>query len=438
MADVDFPEKFKFLITEPWRYKVGYGGRGGIKSWSFSRGALIHGTGKTYFNRPLRILCAREIQKSIKESVHSLLKGQIKLLGLSNFYKVQETSITGSNGTEFLFAGLKHNINNIKSVEDVDIVWIEEAQSVSKDSWEILIPTIRKAGSEIWASWNPALETDDTYKRFILKPPPETIEGRPYAKIVKTGWQDNQWITDEMRHEKDELKAKDPDAYEHVWEGMCKQVVEGAIYKNELLAADKEGRICKVPYDALKPVHTFWDLGFGDSTSIWLAQSIGFEYRLIDYIEGSQQGLQHYLKLLQAKPYVWGTDYLPHDAKAHELGTGKTIEEQLRATGRRVQVVPKLSIMDGIAAARAVFPKCYFDAEKCADGLQALRHYQYEVDDKHSQSSEKPSYKREPLHNWASHPADAFRYFAVAIREPQRQREQVRQPMYGGESGWMS
>lgn len=379
--------------------------------------------------KPLRILCARETQKSIADSVHTLLKDQIINLGLSDFYTVTNHAIVGKNGSNFAFIGIRQNVGNMKSFEGCDICWVEEAQTVSKNSWEVLIPTIRREDSEIWVSFNPELETDDTYKRFVLNPPPS-------ACVVKINWSDNPWFPEVLRQEMDHLKAKDPDSYEHVYEGMCKQAVEGAIYRQELLTADKEGRITRVPYDATKPVHTFWDLGFGDNTSIWLAQSVGFEFRLIDFIDGSQQPLNFYVKTLQNKPYVYGTDYLPHDAKAHELGSGRSIEEQLRALGRKVSIVPKLSVSDGIAAARSIFGKCWFDNDRCADGIQALRHYRYESDDKLG------TLKKEPLHDWASHPADAFRYFGVAIREqrPPEKPKQVTEYRYPGQSAqsWMS
>lgn len=401
----EFPHKLQFLF-EPHRYKVAYGGRGGAKSWGFARALLIHGVQK-----PIRVLCARETQKSIADSVHKLLSDQIQALGLQGFYTVLKSTIVGANGTEFIFAGIRQNVGNIKSYEACDICWVEEAQTVSKQSWEVLIPTIRKEKSEIWVSFNPDLETDETYKRFVVGSPPD-------SSVVKLNWSDNPWFPDVLKREMEHLKAKDRDAYEHIYEGTCKQVVEGAIYRAELLAAEKEGRITRVPYDPIKPVDTFWDLGYGDNTSIWFAQSIGFEFRIIDFLDGAQQGLQYYLKALQNKPYIYGNHYLPHDAKAHELGSGRTIEEQMRsAVGSKVKIVPKLSIEDGIAAARAIFPKTWFDAEHCADGIQALRHYRYEQDVKLG------TFKREPLHDWASHPADGFRYLAVAIQEPKRQKE---------------
>jgi phage terminase large subunit len=175
-------------------------------------------------------------------------------------------------------------------------------------------------------------------------------------------------------------------------------------------------------------------LGFGDNTSIWFVQTIGFEFRLIDFVNGSQQGLQFYLQELQKRAYVFGTHYLPHDAVSPMLAAGRTIQEQLRSVfPGKVTILPRLSIADGIAAARAIFPRCWFDAQKCADGLQALRHYRYETDEKLG------TFKRDPLHDWASHPADAFRYFAVAIREPQRKREaDTKATRRTSPHGWMS
>lgn len=420
-VNAEFPVKLQPLF-KPKRYKVLKGGRAGSKSWGIARALLIQGTQKK-----LRILCTRETQTSIAQSVHQLLREQIEILGLGGFYRILETSITGKNGTEFIFAGIRQqSVVNLKSFESVDICWVEEAQVVTKRSWDILIPTIRKDGSEIWVSFNPELETDETYRRFVVNTPPD-------CELITINYDDNPFLPETIKREIEHLKATSPDEFEHIYGGICKQVVEGAIYKNELLACDKEKRICRVPYDPIKPVQTFWDLGFSDSTSIWFAQSIGFEFHLIDYVEGSQQALQFYLKKLQEKPYVYGTHYLPHDARAHQLGSGRSIEEQMRSGGFKVSIVPRLSIEDGIAAARAIFPRCFFDAERCADGIQALRHYRYELDEKLG------GLKKQPLHDWASHPADAFREFAVAIREPEKKREEQRQPYNQyGESGWMA
>lgn len=396
--EADFPEKLAVLF-EPARYKVLYGGRGGAKSWSIARALLVMAAGK-----PLRVLCAREIQKSINESVHQTLKDQIEALGLSSHYEVLNNEIRGKNGSLFLFAGLKHNVANIKSKEGVDVCWVEEAQTVSKNSWSTLIPTIRKEGSEIWVSFNPELDTDETYERFVKNPPPGAV-------VVKVNGSDNPWFPAVLAAERDHLKATNYDAYLTVWEGHCKQVLDGAIYANEVRLATEEGRFTRVPYDASKPVSTFWDLGRADKTAIWFAQQVGFEFRLIDYYENRGHALGHYLQAIQNKPYLWGEFWLPHDAQNQLLGSERTIEEQVRATGRDVRIVPKISVANGIEAARVLFNRCYFDQDKTADGLNCLRRYRYDVD------PETQQYSRNPLHDEASHGADAFRYFAVAMEE---------------------
>lgn len=408
-----FPAALQPLF-KPARYKILYGGRGGTKSWGIARALLLLGA-----QRPLRFLCARETQKSIADSVHHLLASQIVDLGMEHVYDIQEAriiwkpsyleqwrkmnNIEASSSTEFIFAGLKQNISNLKSYEGCDIVWVEEAATVSKRSWEVLIPTIRKENSEIWVSFNPELDTDETYQRFVISPPPGAV-------VIKVGYQDNPWFPAVLRAEMEHLKAKDFASYLHVWEGQCLSAVEGSIYAKELGDATIENRITKVPYDRSSPVHTAWDLGFGDMVSIWMFQRVGFEWRFIDYEEGTAQALPHYLQAIQRRPYVWGTDYLPWDGGAPQLGTGKSIEELMRAAGRTVQVVKRLLVTDGINIVRTMFPNCYFDQEKCADGLQGLRRYRWSVKTDGERG-------KEPLHDSASHPADALRTAAVGVRD---------------------
>lgn len=394
-VSLDLPAKFGFLLSERKRYKVLYGGRGGAKSWGIARALLVKG-----LERPIRVACCREIQKSIADSVHQLLKDQIVALGVEAFYKIQETYIEGANGTLFTFHGLRsQNVTSIKSLEGYDYAWVEEAQTVSKKSWDILVPTIRKDDSEIWVSYNPELEEDETHQRFVVKPQPDSI-------VAKVNWSDNPWFPSVLEKERLALKERDPEAYENVWEGYCRKSIEGAIYANELRKAEK--RITTVPVDRAHPVHWVWDLGWADNTSIWGVQAIGLEFRLVDYIQDCQKPLDHYVNLTQGRGYVLGKDILPHDAQAKTLGTGKSIEEMMRSMGRNVAIAPKLSVEEGINAARMVFEACWFDKDKCADGLWCLRHYRYDVDPETKQFSLKP------LHDTASHGADAFRYFAVS------------------------
>lgn len=430
LTEARFPARLRFLF-KPARYKVLYGGRGGAKSWGIARALLIQG-----MNEKLLILCTRELQNSIEDSVHKILSEQIKALGFESFYKVQATSIIGANGTEFIFKGLKMNINSIKSFEGVDRVWVEEAQTVSKASWDTLIPTIRKeyadgTTSEIWISFNPLLETDETYKRFVLNPPSNAV-------VKKILWQDNPYFPQVLRHEMEDLKTKDYDAWMNVWEGHCRQMLDGVVYAKEIREATTGGRITKVPYDPSKPVHTFWDMGWSDSTAIWFAQAIGFEYRVIEYVEGNQRTIPEWVKILQSKPYTYGIDYMPHDAAAKALAAGgRSMEQMMRTLGRTVKIVPKLSVADGINAARTIFANCYFDEEKCADGLTCLRHYRYEVD------KETGQFSRNPVHDHYSHGADGFRMLGVSLREKkdvpdiwkQKQVKTIQLPMQTG--GWM-
>jgi phage terminase large subunit len=382
--------------------------------------------------KPLRILCARETQKSIEESVHKLLSDQIQQMGLSS-YQVAKTSITNENGTQFIFAGIRQaTASNLKSYEGCDICWVEEAQALSKRSWNILIPTLRKADSEIWISFNPELESDETYKRFVLNPPQS-------AKVVRIGWEDNPWIPNVLLQEMKDLRARSEDDYQHIYGGTCKQVVEGAIYKLEIIAAEKNGQFCRVPYDPTHPVNTFWDLGFGDNTSIWFEQSIGFEFRFIDHLSGSLQAIGIYLQDMQARGYTYGMHFLPWDGAAKELGTGRSIQEQIQAVygKENVRCTKKLAVNDGIEAVRAIFPKCYFDAEKCGDGLKSLRHYRYAYDEKLL------TFQRVPMHDWSSHDADALRTAAVGVKEfekPKEKQQEYRPATFAGrgDGNWMA
>ena len=417
IAKAEFPLKLQPLF-KPSRYKVLYGGRGGAKSWGIARALLILGAKK-----PLRILCAREFQTSIKDSVHKLLGDQIVDLGLQSFYEITERAIRGANGTEFFFTGLKNNPTNIKSFEGVDICWCEEAQSISRMSWKILIPTIRKPGSEIWVSFNPELETDETYQRFVIHPPQDAI-------LIKINYWDNPWFPEVLRMEMESLKALDHEAYMQVWEGVCRQTIDGAIFAKEMMRAEAEERITKVPYDASKPVHAICDLGWSDATAWWLVQFVGMETRLIRYFEGSQRTMTSYLAELQSFGYVYDTIWLPHDAQNKTLAAaGRSIEDIVRGAGFKTRVLERVPTIDSINAARTIFSNCYFDRENCADGLNCLRHYRYEVD------PETGNFSKMPLHDRYSHGADAFRYIALMVKEPAKVRKKPAVAMAGG---WMS
>lgn len=386
-------------LYEPYRYKVYWGGRGAAKSWQFADAILIQG-----WEKPIRVLCTRELQKSIRESVHQLLRDRIRALGLQGEYEVTDAEIRGRNGTLIIFRGVKNNPEEIKSMEGIDICWIEEAQKITNESLSILIPTIRKAGSEIWVSMNPKSRNGATYVRFIENPPSN-------AYVRKVSWRDNPWFPEVLKTEMEDLKARDYDEYLHVWEGEFKAFADGAYYRKELIKAKEEKRIGRVSYDPVLKVYTVWDLGVGDSTAIWFAQMYKQEIRLIDYYEMSGEGLPHYAKILQGKPYVYGGHFAPHDIRVRELGSGKSRLEQAASLGINFDIVQNIPVDDGIAAVRATFPLCWFDEVKCARGLECLANYHREWDE------DRGDWRLRPEHDWSSHGADAFRYLCIGLKE---------------------
>ncbi len=390
-------------FAQPYRYKVAYGGRGSGKSWGIAILLVLRA-----YQQPTRVLCCREIQKSITDSVLQLLADQIERLGLQDYFEVQKNQIIGSNGSRFIFEGLRSNITKIKSLEGIDIVWVEEAEAVTKTSFQVLIPTIRKPGSEIWVSFNPYDELDDVYQRFVLSPPPETYS-------VQINYPQNPWLPEELLKEAEYMKSQDEGLYRHIWLGECLSNKEGAYYAQQIKQLDEQGHITSVNIESNLPVNTYWDLGVSDSTAIWFVQVFNNEIRVIDYYENHSEGLNHYIDYLQdwrAKNQCsYGLHYAPHDIRVRELTTGKSRLEVARKMGINFQVVPQMPVQDGIQAARNILPRCWFDLDRCKIGLRALRNYRREYDEV------KNVFKKQPLHDWTSHGADAFRYFAVSHRD---------------------
>lgn len=396
---IQVTEKFEPFL-QPNRYKICHGGRGGGKSWAIAQLLVLQA-----YRERTRILCAREIQKSVNDSVLQLLSDTIDRMKLSAFFDIQKTQIIGNNGSRFSFEGLRSNISKIKSMEGINRVWVEEAEKVTSSSWDTLIPTIRAPGSEIWISFNAQDLLDPTYQRFVVSPPPDSY-------VCRVNFSDNPWFPPELEKERLHLKKFDKALYKHIWMGEPLENQKGAYYARQIEAAREDGRITKVPIDPVLPVNSFWDLGIADSTSIWLVQRAGMELRIIGYYENSGEGLQHYINWLHdfrdTHSITYGDHWAPHDIKVRELTTGKSRKEQARKMGIVFRVVPNLPIMDGIEAARRILPRCYFDADRCADGLRALSYYRCEYDE------DKRIYKDRPLHDWSSHGADAWRYMAVA------------------------
>jgi len=359
---VQIPQKLKFLFR-PVRYKIARGGRGSAKSWSFARALLIRAG-----QQPTRTLCAREVQNSIKQSVHQLLEDQIKALGMERQYRVLDTEIRGVNGSLFSFTGLsQHTVDTIKSYESYDICWVEEGQTISKRSWDILIPTIRKEGSEIWVSYNPDLETDETHQRFTVNPPPDC-----HNEVVN--WRDNPWFSETLEQERLHCKKTQPDDYPNIWEGECRPAVEGAIYFKQVQECENQGRICPVPYDPLLKVHIVMDLGWEDSLTAAFVQRHISAIRIIEYLEVNQTTLPQFAEEWKTRRWNWGRVWLPpSDGFSSTLtAEGKSTYDILKRLGWDVatkdEVVRAPSVEEGIRMTRIAFQRMYFDTNLCAAG----------------------------------------------------------------------
>lgn len=390
---VELPEKLLPLL-EPSRYKIVYGGRYGLKSWSAARALLAIAA-----SRPTRVLCARETQRSIEESVHRLLDDQIGLLGLDSLYEIQQTKIHGRNGSDFSFAGIRQqSVANLKSYEGVDICMVEEGQAVTKRSWDVLIPTIRKPGSEIWILFNTELDSDETYQRFVVDPPPGAV-------VIRTGWEDNPWITPEIDQERLLMLRRDPEGYRTTWGGEPRSAVEGAIYAQEIDQLLREGRFTTVSHDPQIPVHTVWDLGYNDQTVIVMVQRVASELRVIDVLIRRFTTYDDDVMELRQRPYLWGTDWLPHDAR-HKLKTanGRSAEMIVAGMGRTVRIVELADVEDGIKLTRSTMRRLWVD-KRCADWMNSIKRYR-----RHKSSDGKST--GAPVHDDASHGADALRYLS--------------------------
>ena len=426
MMEKRVPIKFKPLYMHQKNDKLFYvyhGGRGGGKSWEIADFLLIEGAKQKH-----RILCCREVQKSIKQSVHKLLSDRIAALSLGAFYEILETEIRGKNGTEFSFAGLlSHTVESVKSFEGATITWIEEAQTVSSFSLSILIPTVvRTSKPMVVMSMNPKLPSDAVYSEYVMTERDDTV-------VVQINYTDNKECPTELVALAEQMKREDYERYEHIWLGKPKEIADGAIYKSEFEQIKRENRICKVPHDPNLPIYTSWDLGILDSTAIWFFQIYGKEVRVIDYYEANNEPLAHYARILDEKKKEWGYMYekhfAPHDIAARDLSSGVSREQTMATLGYRMTKGARLGVEDRIEATRQMLKNCWFDADKCKHGVKALQNYRREFNDKLDQ------FKATAVHDWASHGSDAFGEGALNINKMHEQKKPSA-PLLKSASSW--
>lgn len=421
--DAPVPEKLDFFIFEKWRYKGARGGRGSAKSRTIATALAIRGA-----ENPIRWLCARETQKSLKYSSRQILVDAILRLGLQSKYKILEDEIRGTQvdaqgrSTVFIFAGIREmSVDSIKSLEDFDGIWISEAHNVSEASWKKITPTFRREEAEIWFDYNPELE-EDFIHRWCNDPPPN-------AKIVHVNYHDNPWFPEVLRVDMEHMKRVDPEGYEHVWLGKAKNSVVGAVYGKEMAAAYKSDRIVLAPgigVDHAKLVDVFFDLGHGDPMALWFAQMVSGWVNVLDFYQNEGEAIEHYAAVMRERGYSLGTVWLPWDgvdAMLHHNLTGsnqRSPEMVLRSLKFRVRIAPKTSVDSGISSVRSLFPQMRFSEPKCFEGIRHLRMYQW---------GPKPEDGRvitKPKHDEHSHAADALRTMAAGIKEPPPEEQRAR------------
>ena len=412
VVDVELPKKLIPVFEGTARIRGAYGGRGSGKTRSFALMSAVFGYRWGQSGLRGTILCGREFMNSLGESSMAEVKNAILSVDwLADYYEIGEKYIRSKDGNiTYTFAGLRRSLDSIKSQSRILIAWVDEAESVSGRAWDLLLPTVREEkksigfSSEVWVTWNPESKYSATHERFRANFPSN-------SKIVALQWQDNDWFPEVLNEQRLEDKDKRPDQYEWIWDGGFQVYSEGSYYSTELRRAKDEDRITKVRYDRGKGVITSWDLGIGDSTSVVFAQFIGAEIHIIDFYEASGAGLEHYVKMLQDKGYVYDQHVLPHDVRVRELGSGKSRVEMLEELGiHNIEIAPQLLIDDGIQQVRTMLDKCYFDEVQCEKLIDSLLAYSREWDDNGM------TWRMRPKHDWSSHAADAMRYLAIGYR----------------------
>ena len=406
-------------LLEPARDKGAWGGRGSGKSHFFAgmmiEDAMRHpGENK---GEGLRAVCIREVQKDLSQSVKALIDAKLAQakLGEAQGFKSYRDMIRLPGDGIITFQGMQDaTADSVKSLEGFTRAWWEEAQNATQHSINLLRPTMRASGAQMWWSWNPRRKTDPV--DMMLR----GAELPTGAAVVRVNWRDNPWRTPELEQEREDCLRIQPDQYAHIWEGDYIGAAAGAYYARELATAKAEGRIGHVAFDPLLTVRLFCDIGGtgarADAFACWPAQFVGREIRVRDYYEAAGQPLAAHLNWLRAKGY--GPEraqfWLPHDGASNDKVFDVSYESALRAAGYAVTVVPnqgKGAAAARIEAGRRLMPSIWFDADTTGGGRDALGWY-------HEQRDAVRGIGLGPAHDWASHGADAFGLMCVAYEEP--------------------
>ena len=405
---IKIPEKLVWVFEGKARYRGAYGGRGSAKTRTFAKMAAVMGRVLAEAGEEGIILCGREFMNSLDESSMAEVKAAIASEPwLAEFYDVGEKYIrTNCRRVEFAFAGLRHNLESIKSKARILILWVDEAEPVSETAWIKIIPTVREHGSEIWVTWNPERKASATNIRFRDDPPEN-------ARIVEMNWRDNPWFPDVLELERRADKEKRPDQYEHIWEGGYATAIDGAYFASSLAEARRDDRIGFVERDKLLPVYAYADIGGAGSKAdafvFWIIQFVGRSIRVLDHYESVGQTFDYHVNWMRAHNWENAKIVLPHDGVNTNNVSGKRYEDHWRDAGFTVDTVPNQgrgAAMQRVEAVRRVMPRCWFNEDKTEAGLEALGFY-------HEKRSDDRNVGLGPEHDWSSHSADAFGLMAI-------------------------
>lgn len=380
------------------------------------------------YERGMLSVCIREVQKSLKDSAKRLIEAKLVAHGLgeADGFKVFREQIETPGDGVITFQGMQdHTAESIKSLEGFKRAWSEEAHTLTKRSVSLLRPTIRAPGSELWFSWNPTRKKDAVDQMFCAQQSPTG------TTLVTANWSDNPWFPAELEQERLDCLRDNPDQYDHVWEGDYAKVTEGAYFASDLVKARKEGRIGKVAPDPLMTVRAIWDIGGtgakADACSIWIAQFIGREIRVLNYYEAQGQPLAAHVAWLRENGYGKALCILPHDGATNDKVYDVSYESALKEAGFEVKVVPnqgKGAANMRIEAARRLFPSIWFNEQTTEGGREALGAY-------HERKDEVRNIGLGPEHDWSSHGADAFGLMCVAYEEPAAARPRPKPRLTG-------
>lgn len=421
MSVLDIPTARVFApAVEPARDKAIYGGRGSGKS-HFVAELLIDDALAEPGNsggEGLRTVCIREVQKDLAQSSKALIEAKLRKFGLGDAdgFKVYKDVITAPGDGLFIFKGMNdYTADSIKSLEGFKRGWWEEAHNASKTSIGLYRPTMRAAGSQMLWTWNPRRKSDAVDALF------RGAEIPTGAVVINANWRDNPWFTAELEQERQDCLRISPDQYDHIWEGGYVSLIDGAYFAKHMAAAKAEGRIGRVPVDPLMTIRLFADIGGtgakADAFTLWAAQFIGLEVRVLDYYEAVGQPLDAHLAWMRSRGYtpdraqIW----LPHDGATQDKVYDVSYESALKKAGYSVTVVPnqgKGAAMARIEKARLLFPSIWFNADTTEAGRDALGWY-------HEKRDENRNIGLGPEHDWSSHGADSFGLMCVVHQPPQ-------------------